>query len=98
MVSYKNYVAGWFYASVHDFIEHFSCIKSTKFALITTLDSCNPSSLLTDKCPTLGAKLLGSGIILPTATIIDINNNLFFGFDEVCELVFEIDMAPFQIE
>jgi hypothetical protein len=91
IVSYKEYVAGWFETSIRDFLEHFPRpSKSMDFALITSLDSnLAPSSLL-GKSPELqlvarSAKTLKSGILLPTAVLlqVDAKDQIFFGFDEV---------------
>lgn len=91
MVSYKDYVAGWFDTSISDFLEHFPhASRSMDFVLITSLDSnLTPSSLL-GKSPQLAsvahrAKAVKSGILLPTAVLLEANasDQLFFGFDEV---------------
>ena len=90
-IQYKDYVAGWLDSSIRDFINHFPrTYSSMSFALITSLDSnLSPSSLL-DKMPGLrtisrSAKSLNTGIILPTALMLEANaaHQLFFGFDEV---------------
>ncbi len=91
MISYKDYVAGWFDSSIRNFLEHFPRhSRSMDFALITSLDSnLAPSSLL-DKSPELkpiahDAKRLDAGILLPTALMLeaDASKQIFFGFDEV---------------
>jgi hypothetical protein len=91
MVSNKQYVAGWFESSIHDFLQLVPTnSNSTKFALITCLDSnLAPKSLL-KKSPelrSLGTKAhpLGKALLLPTRQLIeaDSKNQLFFGFDEV---------------
>lgn len=91
IVSYKNYVAGWLDTSVHDFLEVLSPrAASTKYALITCLDSNpNPASLRT-KSPELKSianrlEIRGTGLLLPTKLLLetDASKRLFFGFDEV---------------
>lgn len=91
IVSYKDYVAGWFDASLHDFLESLSpSAASTKYALITCLDSNpNPASLR-DESPELKPianklQILGSGLLLPTEVLLEAvsRNQIFFGFDEV---------------
>jgi hypothetical protein len=91
IVSYKEYVAGWLDSTIHDFLEVLSPrVASTKFALITCLDSnLNPASLR-DKSPELKSisnklQILGSGLLLPTELLLDTDsrNRIFFGFDEV---------------
>src|SRR5947209_13922722 len=91
MVSYKDYVAGWLDSSVRDFLEHFPhTSRRMDYALITSLDSnLAPSSLL-GKSPELksiahNAKPLKTGILLPTALMLEANasHQIFFGFDEV---------------
>lgn len=91
MVYYKNYVAGWLNSSIHDFIQDFPrASESTKYALITCLDShMNPGSLLaaSPELKHLQAKArpLGSGLLMPTKLLLeaDSQQRLFFGFDEV---------------
>src|SRR5437899_10846584 len=91
MVCYKDYVAGWFDSSIHDFLEHFPrTSRSMAFALITSLDSnLAPSSLLTGSSELRSAlphaKPFNKGILLPTASMLeaDSSNRIFFGFDEV---------------
>lgn len=91
IVSNKDYVAGWLDSSVHDFLEVLSpSAASTKYALITCLDSnLNPASLH-HKSPELKSianklHVLGSGLLLPTGLLreADSRNRIFFGFDEV---------------
>jgi hypothetical protein len=91
IVSYKDYVAGWLDSSIHDFLEVLSPRDvTTKYALITCLDSNpNPSSLRT-KSPELKfiakrMRILGTGLLLPTKLLLeaDSNRQIFFGFDEV---------------
>ena len=91
LVSSKDYVAGWLDSSIHDFLEILSPNSaSTKYALITCLDSNqNPASLL-DKSPELKPvakrlRILGKGLQLPTDLLLeaDSRRQLFFGFDEV---------------
>ncbi len=91
IVSYKDYVAGWLDTSIHDFLEAFSPgDASTKYALITYLDS-NPSpASLRNKSPELKSianklEILGTGLLLPTKLLLesDSSKQIFFGFDEV---------------
>jgi hypothetical protein len=91
IVSYKDYVAGWLDSSIHDFLEVLSpSAASTKYALITCLDS-NPSpASLRNKSPELKSiasklQILGSSLLLPTELLLetDSRNQIFFGFDEV---------------
>jgi hypothetical protein len=91
IVSYKNYVAGWLDSSVHDFLEVLSpSAVSTKYALLTCLDSHpNPASLI-KKSPELmsiasRSAILGTGLLIPTRFLLKVeaSNRIFFGFDEV---------------
>jgi hypothetical protein len=91
IVSYNDYVAGWLDSSIHDFLEVLSrSAASTKYALITCLDSNpNPASLR-NKSPELKSianklQILGSGLLLPTELLLetDSHKRIFFGFDEV---------------
>jgi hypothetical protein len=91
IVSYKNYVAGWLDSSIHDFLQVLpSRAVSTKYALITCLDSNpNPASLR-NKSPELKSiankvKVVGTGLLLPTKLLLeaDSSTRIFFGFDEV---------------
>ena len=91
IVSYKDYVAGWLDSSIHDFLQVLSPnVASTKYALITCLDS-NPSpASLRNKSPELKSianklQILGSSLLLPTELLLetDSRNQIFFGFDEV---------------
>jgi hypothetical protein len=91
IVSYRDYVAGWLDSSLHDFLEVLSPnAASTKYALITCLDSnLNPASLR-EKSPELKSiakklQILGSGLLLPTDLLLeaDSRKQIFFGFDEV---------------
>lgn len=91
MVSHDNYVAGWLDSSIHEFLEALSPnAVSTKYALITCLDShLNPASLR-DKSPELKsiasrARALATGLLLPTKLLLEANSRqrIFFGFDEV---------------
>lgn len=91
IVSYKNYVAGWLDSSIHDFLEVLSPRSaSTKYALISCLDSNpNPASLR-NKSPELKSianqlEVRGTGLLLPTKLLLetDSSNRIFFGFDEV---------------
>lgn len=91
IVAYKDYVAGWLDSSIHDFLEVLSPVaSSTKYALITCLDSNrNPASLL-HKSPELKSiakklQVLGNGLLLPTDLLLatDSRHQIFFGFDEV---------------
>jgi len=91
IVSYKDYVAGWLDSSIHDFLKVLSPSASgTKYALITCLDSNSNLTSLRDKSPELKSiasklQILGSGLLLPTELLLEIDsgNRIFFGFDEV---------------
>lgn len=91
IVSYKDYVAGWLDSSIHDFLTVLSPgVGSTKYALVTCLDSNpNPASLC-DKSPELKGlaskiEVVGSGLLLPGKLLLeaDSTKRIFFGFDEV---------------
>jgi hypothetical protein len=91
IVSYKDYVAGWLDSSIHDFIAMLSpAALSTKYALITCLDSHpNPASLV-ERSPELTAvanklAIRGSGLLVPTKVLLKIEstNRILFAFDEV---------------
>jgi hypothetical protein len=91
MVHYHDYVAGWLDGSIHDLLPRLpGTARSTRFALITCLDSdLAPGSLLR-KSPALrpiadAARVVKKGILVPTARLLeaDIENQVFFGFDEV---------------
>src|SRR5260370_15119262 len=91
IVSYKDYVAGWLDCSIHDFLEVLSpSAASTKYALITCLDSNPIPASLRNHSPELKSianklQILGSGLLLPTELLLetDSRNRIFFGFDEV---------------
>ena len=91
LVRNENYVAGWLNSSIHDFVETLPLEGgSTKYALITCLDS-NPNvASLVEKSPELKAvkhqsEPLGAGLVLPTRLLVstDSGKQIFFGFDEV---------------
>jgi hypothetical protein len=91
IVSGKDYVAGWLDSSIHDFLGVLSTHSaSTKYALITCLDSNpNPASLR-NRSPELKAvadrlEIRGTGFLLPTSLLLatDSRRQVFFGFDEV---------------
>lgn len=91
IVSYKDYVAGWLDSSIHDFLEVFSTSGvAAKYALITCLDSnCDPASLRKKspelKALTSKARSLGTGLLLPTELLREVNSRsrILFGFDEI---------------
>jgi hypothetical protein len=91
IVSYKNYVAGWFDSSVHDFLAVISPAEPTiKYALITCLDSQPEPASLLDKSPELKPvankfEIVGTSLLLPIRRLIAIDSKtpIFFGFDEV---------------
>lgn len=91
IVSYKDYVAGWLDASLQDFLQVLSpSASSTKYALITCLDSHpNPASLR-KKSPELTSiatklEVRGTALFLPTKGLLETatSRRIFFGFDEV---------------
>src|SRR2546430_357012 len=91
ILSSKGYVAGWLDTSIHDFLQVLPPrAASTKYALITCLDS-NPNPVaLRNKSPELKSiakklHVLGSGLLLPTELLLetDSDKQIFFGFDEV---------------
>lgn len=91
IVTYKDYVAGWLDSSVHDFLEVLSSrAASTKYALITYLDSNPNPAALRNKSPELKSiakelEVLGRGLLLPTKLLLETESStrIFFGFDEV---------------
>jgi hypothetical protein len=91
IVSYKDYVAGWLDSSIHDFLQVFSPDSATtKYALITCLDSNGAPASLRKKSPELKflankARTLETGLFLPTELLLQANsrNRIFFGFDEI---------------
>src|SRR5687768_3699390 len=91
IMAYKNYVAGWLDSSIHDFLEVLSPkAASTRYALITCLDSNSNPAQLREKSPELRfvksrAQVLGMGLLIPTELLLqaDSSNQVFFGFDEV---------------
>jgi hypothetical protein len=91
IVSYKDYVAGWLDSSVHDFLGVLSPrAASTKYALITCLDSNPDPASLRAKSPeskpiTNKLETVGTGLLLPTKLLLeaDSRQRIFLGFDEV---------------
>jgi hypothetical protein len=91
MVSYKHYVAGWLDSTIHDFLTaNAPSGASSKYALITCLDSNPTPANLLDKSPELKsiankASVLGTALILPTDLLLEAisRQQIFFGFDEV---------------
>jgi hypothetical protein len=91
MVQYKDYVAGWFASSIHEFIRVFPLdSKKLKYALISCLDSeSNVVSLLKSSRDhgslTNYGQTVGKGLLVPTKRLLEIDsgNPLFFGFDEI---------------
>ncbi len=91
IVAYKDYVAGWLDSTIHDFLEMLApTAGSTKYALITCLDSNSHPAALLDKSPELRpiaskVETLGTGLLLPTELLLeaDAESRIFFGFDEV---------------
>ncbi len=91
IVTYKDYVAGWLDTTIHDFLEELPADgASTKYAMITCLDSNrNPASLL-DKSPELKSlrdriETRGTGLLLRTENLLEAESRrpIFFGFDEI---------------
>jgi hypothetical protein len=91
MMHYQQYVAGWLDSSVHDFLRILpASFRSTKFALITCVDSNVDVRALLDKSPELkriesAARSVENGLLLPTKLLIeaDLQNQILFGFDEI---------------
>jgi hypothetical protein len=91
IVSYKGYVAGWLDSSIHDFLEVLPpSAASTKYALITCLDSNPKPASLRETSPELRSiakkvDVMGTGLLLPTKLLLetDSSQRIFFGFDEV---------------
>jgi hypothetical protein len=90
IVSYKDYVAGWLDASIHDFLEVLSPSADAKYTLITCLDSNPNPAALREKSPELKPiahklDIVGTGLLLPTKLLLgaDSGRRIFFGFDEV---------------
>ena len=89
IIHFKDYVAGWMDSSISDFLASFPrTSKQMDFALITSLDSdLHPSKML-DTSPELkslgkSVKALGSGLLIPTSSILEADVEVFYGFDEV---------------
>jgi hypothetical protein len=91
LVTYKNYVAGWLDTSIHDILEVLSAsAASTKYALITCLDSNPHPATMIDKSPELqslreSVEVRGAGLLLRTDDLLEAERRrpIFFGFDEV---------------
>lgn len=91
IVSYKNYVAGWLDTSLQDFLAVLSpSASSTKYALITCLDSHPNPALLRKTSSELMSiadrlEIRGSALFVPTKVLIETASieRIFFGFDEV---------------
>src|SRR5437868_5485319 len=91
IVTFKDYVAGWLNSSLHDFLGVLPPgAASTRYALVTCLDSNPHPASLRDKSPELKplaskAQVLGGGLLLPTELLLetDARRPVFFGFDEV---------------
>ncbi len=84
MPNRDQYSAGWFDSSVQEFVKVLPRrARSARFALITALDSATDLRPLTDKGPLKNAQMVGNGIMMPTASLIDNASSLFFGFDEI---------------
>ena len=91
IISCEGYVAGWLDSSIHDFLEVLPpAAASTKYALITCLDSNAKPASLRDKSPELKSiaskiEVLGTGLLLPTRLLLETDSTMriFFGFDEV---------------
>jgi len=91
MVSYKDYVAGWYDSSIDEFLEEIRwAFTSMKFALITCLDSDQHPASLVKRSPFLRSvedelTTLGQGLLLPARLLLanQAYKELFFGFDEI---------------
>ncbi len=88
-IRYKRYVAGWLDSSIRDFLPYLpDSSRQNGFALITSLDSDLCPRKLLERSPELKslskvAKPIGNGFLVPTSLILDDENSLFYGFDEV---------------
>ena len=84
------YTTGWLDTSIHTFLSEFEPSASTKYALITCLDS-NPKVAETFqknvklRSFTKYMGIVGNGVLLSTQQLqrLDQSERIFFGFDEV---------------
>jgi hypothetical protein len=91
LVHYGDYVAGWLNSSVQEILEAIPRSgTSTKYALVTSLDSNLKPGILLGKSPEfrsveLQATVVGDGLLLPTKRLLEANarSPFFFGFDEI---------------
>ncbi|HEX5443972.1 MAG TPA: hypothetical protein VFW87_09100 [Pirellulales bacterium] len=91
IVSCKEYVAGWFDSSIHDFLSDLPPqAAGTRYALITCLDSNRAPASLRANSPELQplkdqTREFGSGLLVPTELLLEANSTqqIFFGFDEL---------------
>lgn len=91
IVSYKDFVAGWLDSTIHDFLQILPAGEaSTKYALITCLDSNRNPASIRGKSPELKPlarkmEVVGNGLLLPTDVLLEneAHHQIFFGFDEV---------------
>jgi hypothetical protein len=91
IVAYKDYVAGWLDTTIHDFLTDVSpSDPSTKYALITCLDSEPNAASLKEKSRELKRlakrlEVLGNGLLVATEVLVEneLRHPIFFGFDEV---------------
>lgn len=91
LVSYKKYVAGWLDTSMHDFLSVLPPNReSTRYALITCLDSHRKPASLRRKSPELRPitkhlHVVGNALFLATELLVEteLRSQIFFGFDEV---------------
>jgi hypothetical protein len=90
IVSYEKYVAGWLDSSIHDFLDVLPSGDSTKYALITCIDSNLDPASLRNSSPELKSiasktEVVGKGLLLPTKLLLeaDSTKRILFGFDEL---------------
>lgn len=91
MVCNKEYIAGWLDSSIHDFLHAMATEEaSTRYALITCLDSNFDPASLRGRSPELRSianksLTIGAGLLVSTERLLeaDARSQIFFGFDEL---------------
>lgn len=90
IISDQKYVAGWLDSSIHDFFQVLSSNASTRYALVTCLDSNRNPAALRNESPELRPlaeklKIVGDALILRTDLLLNAKTapRIFFGFDEL---------------